>query len=483
MHKRQVIKSGFVLFFLSAVILFISLTSISGCKVGPNYKKPELKTTANWSVTSERFQGSIQEQELVEWWKKFNDPNLTSLIERAFQSNLDLKLAQSRVLQARSSLGITKSGLWPSVSASGSYTRSGTVTETPAGTVRRVTNFYQDGLDAIWELDFFGGTRRGIEAANADLAAAVLDRYSVLVTLSSEVALNYINLRTAQEGITIAQDNLVAQQHSAEVTRQKFEGGFVSGLDVANADALVASTASQIPALEVQVRQTIYNLSILLGLEPSALLKELLPPSKMPVAPPEVPAGVPSDLLRRRPDIQAAEERIHSATARIGVATSDLFPRLTLSATGNLGGTRASALTDFDNRSWSVGPSASWLIFSAGSVRSNIELQKALTESAFITYQQTVLAAMQEVENALITLAKEDEHRKLLVQSVNANRKAVDLSTKLYSAGETDFLNVLSAQRSLLASQDALILSDQTVSSNLVALYKALGGGWEITEQ
>ena len=330
MFSKQVFKNGYWLFFLSAIILFVSLAAISGCMVGPDYKKPEYQVSATWSAKTV----AANEQELVNWWTTFDDPNLTLLIERAFQSNLDLKLAQVRILQSRSSLGIASSGFWPSANLSASYTRSGS-----AGT-NSTTNLYRDGLDAIWELDFFGGTRRGIEAANADLVAAFMDRNAVLVTLASEIAFNYINLRSFQQEIIISRQNLVAQQHSSEVTHTRFQGGFVSALDVANADALVATTASQIPLLEVQVQQTIYNLSILLGLEPAALLKELTPLSNIPVAPP-TPAGVPSDLLRRRPDIRGAEARIHSATARIGVATSDLFPRLILSGAVNMQGNRA----------------------------------------------------------------------------------------------------------------------------------------------
>ena len=300
----------------------------------------------------------------------------------------------------------------------------------------------------------------------------------MLVTLAGEVALNYVDLRGFQQRIAIARKNLEAQQHTAKVTRERFEGGFVGALDVANADAQAATTASQIPLLEASARQTIHSLGILLGNEPAALVPELSAAGEIPAAPPDVPLGVPSDLLRRRPDIRRAEAQIHAATARIGVATADLFPKVTLSGSTGFQGGQFDSWLDWTNRFLSVGPSVDWQVFNAGRVRYNIELQRALEEQSLLTYRQTVLTALQDVENALIASTKEQEHRKALLDAVTANRKAVDLATQLYVQGLTDFLNVLNAQRSLYASEDALVQSTQTVSTDLVALYKALGGGW-----
>jgi NodT family efflux transporter outer membrane factor (OMF) lipoprotein len=341
-----------------------------------------------------------------------------------------------------------------------------------------VSNAYDAGFDAGWELDIFGGIRRNIEAADADLQASVESRRDVLVTLTAEVARNYIELRSFQQRIEIARENLVTQQHSARLTRQRFEGGFVSGLDVANADAQVATTASQIPFLEAAARQSIYALGILLGQEPAALVAELSPAAAIPAAPPSAPAGLPSDLLRRRPDIRRAEAEIHAATARIGVATADLFPKFTISgAAGMRSGDFSSWLT-WAQRFWSFGPAVSWRVFDTGRTRSAIELEEALQEQALISYQQTVLSALQEVENALIAAAKEQERRRSLADAVAANRKAVSLSKTLYTEGQTDFLNVLEAQRSLFLTEETLVLSTSAMSTDLVALYKAIGGGW-----
>jgi NodT family efflux transporter outer membrane factor (OMF) lipoprotein len=292
------------------------------------------------------------------------------------------------------------------------------------------------------------------------------------------VARNYIELRAFQQRIEIARQNLATQQHSARLTRQRFEGGFVSGLDVANAEAQVATTASLIPQLEAAARQSIYSLSILLGQAPAALIAQLSPAATIPGAPPATPAGLPSDLLRRRPDIRRAEADIHAATARIGVATADLFPKFTISgAAGVRSGDFSSWLT-WAQRFWSFGPTVSWRVFDTGRTQSAIEQQEALQEQALIAYRQTVLAALQEVENALIAATKEQERRRSLAEAVSANRRAVSLAKTLYTQGQTDFLSVLDAQRSLFLTEETLVLSTSAVSTELVALYKAIGGGW-----
>jgi multidrug efflux system outer membrane protein len=479
-----------------ALMVCFSLGMSTGCMVGPNFQRPQVEVPANWAwqtSTPITQPAAPTEKDLALWWKVFEDPTLTSLVERAIQSNLDLKQAEARIRQARAARRVAISAIGPAVETTGSFQRSRSPGTTSSGsgglggadskTEGGISNQYQAGFDAGWELDIFGGVRRGIEAAGADLQAAVETRRDVLVTLTAEVARNYIDLRAFQQRIAIGRKNLKAQQHSAELTRQRFEAGFVGGLDVANAKAQVATTASQIPLLEASAQQLIYSLSVLLGKEPAALTQELSPVSDIPGAPPSVPVGIPSDLLRRRPDIRRAEAEIHAATARIGVATADLFPRFTLSGSVGLQASDLGSWFSWANRLWSFGPSVDWRVFDTGRILSNIELQKALEEQSLIMYQQTVLTALQEVENVLVASEKEEEHRQALVAAVSANRKAVDLATQLYVEGQTDFLNVLEAQRSLYASEDAFLQSTQTVSTNLVALYKSLGGGWEPEQQ
>jgi multidrug efflux system outer membrane protein len=474
---RQSIVNG--LRHMPGLALLLCLTACTGCAVGPNFASPKPDVPNAWvgPTTAPASQPAAAGENLGQWWTVFNDPVLTSLVEQAITSNLDMRIAQSRIRQARANRGMVASGLGPSVNASGAYNRS--QASSSGGTKSPTVNNYQVGFDAGWEIDIFGGVRRGIEAADAQIIAAVEDRRDVQVTLVAEVARNYVELRSIQQRIAIARNNLDVQKRSAELTRKRFEGGFVSGLDVANAQAQVATTTATIPKLESSERQTIYAISVLLDREPGALVQELSKSADVPAALPEVPAGVPADLLRRRPDIRLAEADIHSATANIGVATADLFPKVTIN--GSLGWQAANSGDLFNplSRFWSFGPSVTWNVFQSGYTLSNIEVKKALEEQSILAYRQTVLGAIQEVENALIASAKEQEQLKSLAEAVAANRKAVELATTLYSEGQTDFLNVLSAQQSLFVTEEALAVSKATVSTDLVALYKALGGGWD----
>jgi len=464
--------------------LCLCLPLLTSCAIGPDFLRPESKVSSQWlgqSPAAPTEAAVAAEQSLAQWWTVFNDPQLTSLIERSMQANLNLRIAESRIRQARASMGIAGADLGPTVNTAASLTRS----RTPASSTRSevVTgNLYQMGFDAGWEIDLFGGLRRGVEAAGADYEAALENRSDVLVSLSAEVASNYLNLRSLQQRLTIARDNLKAQEHSTDLTRQRFKAGFSSKLDVVRAEALAATTAGQIPLLEAQVRQTIYSLSLLLGGEPSALLEELTPDAPLPAAQAAVPVGLPSDLLLRRPDIRVAVAKLHASTARIGVAKADLFPKFTIS--GGLGyqNTNSNSLFNPASSFWSLGPALNWPLFDMGRTRANLELKKAVQEEELLAYEQTVLNALREVENALIASTKEEEHRQATAKAVEANRTAVELATALYTAGQNDFLAVLDAQRSLYAAEDALAQSSRTVSTNLVALFKALGGGWQTEE-
>jgi NodT family efflux transporter outer membrane factor (OMF) lipoprotein len=307
----------------------------------------------------------------------------------------------------------------------------------------------------------------------------VEDRRDVLITLVGDVGNNYISLRGLQQQIAIARENLKAQQHTAEITRKRFEAGFVGALDVANAQAQVATTEATIPVFESSARAAIYSLGVLLGREPAALAQDLSRAAPIPPTPPEIPVGLPSDLLRRRPDIRRAEAQLHAATARIGVATADLFPKFNLAGSFGFSTSDVTRIDRWTSNFWSWGPTVTWPIFAGGRIYWNIKVQNALQEQGLLTYEKTVLTALKDVETALVAYAKEQEHRKSLSEAVRNNRKAVDLAMTLYLAGKSDFLNVLIAQRSLFATEDALAQSTSTVDTNLVALYKALGGGWE----
>lgn len=522
---------------LAVCISGIVLT-VGGCAVGPNFHRPQPSMPAGWHGPANSAPASqasvpvVEPLQIIQWWTTFNDPALDALVSQAAANNLDLLQAEARIRQARANRDIAVSPLFPTFSAVSSYSRSetgakilagnvggtatssssksnntsavasllakllGTSTGTGTGTgtgtsspssvtaAARINavphSFFQAGFDSAWELDVFGGTRRNIESANATLQASVEDRRNVLITLLSEVAVNYIQLRGFQREIVIARENLVAQEKTADVTRRRFRGGFVSRLDVANADAQVATTKSTIPPLEVSARQSIYSLSVLLGREPAALLPQLSPDGPIPAAPPTVPVGLPSELLRRRPDIRFAEGQLHATTANIGVAVAQLFPQFTLNGSILTQGNTLEKLGDWGFHTWSFGPSMNWPIFQGGATIGNIRLQTAVQQQSMLQYQKTVLTALQDVENALVAFTEEQDRRTALEDAVNFNRQAVDVSMRLYTQGQTDFLNVLNAQRSLFAVEDALAQSERTVATNLVALYKALGGGWEV---
>jgi outer membrane protein, multidrug efflux system len=472
-------------------LLVLALTSMLGCAVGPDYLPPRTEVPATWNaqevVTSEQVSRTVPDPiTLVTWWRSFKDPTLNSLVDLAIQTNLDLRQAEARIRQARAARGVAGAAFWPTIDAQAFHQRSsgssatvgagGTPSFTSAAAIR---DLFQVGLDASWELDIFGGTRRNIEAAGADLQAAVEDRRDVLVTLVGDVGNNYLNLRGYQQQLAIARQNLEAQKKTSQITHKRFQAGFISRLDVANADAQVETTAAQIPVLESSARAAIYSLEVLLGQHPGFIEKSLARPVPIPPAPPQIPVGLPSDLVRRRPDIRRAEAQLHAATARIGVATADLFPRFFLTGNTGFSANDITLIGNSNSKFWSFSPSITWPVFAAGRIRWNIELQDALQQQALLNYEKIVLNALKEVETALVAYAKEQEHRKFLAQAVQNNRRAVDLSMKLYLAGKTDFLNVLTAQRSLFVNEDALAQSTRTLVTNLIALYKALGGGWE----
>lgn len=456
-------------------LLLAGLALLTGCRVGPEFRVPQASLPTTWTGPAA---AGAETDGLARWWTTFNDPTLTSLVEEALRSNLDFRLAASRLRQARATHRVAAAASSPTVDASATAQRSRAAAGSddarqPPG------NSYRAGFDAAWEIDLFGGVARSREAALADVQSAEENLRDVQVSLVAEVARTYVELRTQQQRLAIAKQNLAAQQRTVGLTRTRREGGFVSRLDVATAEAQAATTAAAIPPLESAIRQTVYALSVLLDREPGALLASLSADAAIPTTPPAVPVGLPADLLRRRPDIRAAEADIHAATARVGVAVADLYPKVTVGAGTGVQAVNTGDLVEPWSTFWSLGPALSWRLFDTGATRSTIEVRKALEEQSVLTYRQTVLTALQEVEDALVASAKEEEHRVGLQAAVAATRETVELATRLYAAGETDYLDVLNAQRSLYAAEDALVASTGATATDLIALYKAVGGGWE----
>lgn len=465
------------------IAIVACLAVLTGCAVGPNYHPPKTSMPAQWS--SPLVGGETNEPaKLAAWWRNFGDTNLDSFITLAVRSNLDLRIAAAHVREARAERDVAAGGLWPSFGGSAAYSRNrwgqNSFPPIPAG-IPLDYNLYNAGFDAAWELDLFGGTRRAVEAANAEIGAAEYSRRDVLVSLLAEVARDYISARGYQQRIAIARENIQVQTEILNLTTNRYQNGLSSDLDVQQATALLNATEAQVPSLETGFRQSVYALAVLLGQQPGALLNEMSAQRPIPAAPPVVPVGLPSTLLERRPDVQRAESELAAATARIGVAKADLFPKFSLTGSMGLESVSASDWFDSASRYWSAGPTLQWDIFEAGRIRANIRVQNARQEQALDTYQKTVLVALEDAENALTAYAKEQIRRESLARSAQADEEALTLSRQLYTSGLADFLRVLDSERSLYAAQDALVQSDQTISLNLVQLYKALGGGWQST--
>ena len=458
---------------------------IVGCSVGPDYQAPKSDVPQAW-IEGANVEIDAQPAELARWWGEFNDPLLDSLIDRAAKSNLDIALAEARVREARALYGVTAAGAWPTVDVSESYRRirtsenafaAGTVAPQGGGNLEQ--NLFRTGFDSSWEIDFFGATRRRVEAAQAGVDAAVEDRRAVLVTLLGDVARSYIDLRGLQRQLAVARANLSAQQETARLTKIRFDAGLANDLDAAQAEGLAQQTAAQIPALESALKQTAYRLDLLLGRQPGALANELTLDAPIPALPPTAHVGLPAELLRRRPDVRRAERQLAAATAEVGAATADLYPKFSL--TGAFGLQSVSASDWFTGRSrfWSIGPTISWPIFDAGKIRANIEVRNAQQEQALRNYEKSVLTALGDVESALVNYAKEQSRYRSLLEATAANRRAFELANHLYRQGLVAFLNVLDAERTLYTTENDLAQSEANMASNLVVLYKALGGGWD----
>ncbi len=460
---------------LTAILILAGLT---GCaKVGPDYIKPDTVAPAAWQAPLDRGLniGPADQQILADWWTSLKDPLLNSFIHQAITDNLDLEQARARLLEARARRDIGSAVLFPKLDANGSVTRNRTSSNRGSGTTS--TN-YSTSFDAGWELDLFGGGRRSVEAAQAQLEASREDLRDVLVSLLAEVALNYIDVRTFQARLQIAGDNLAAQQETYNLTEARYKSGLTSELALQQARYLMGSTRAQIPTLRTGLVNAANQLAVLLGTSPGTLTERLRNKAPLPALPPSVAVGIPADILRQRPDIRKAERLLAAQTAQIGVATADLYPSFKLNGSVGLDALSAGKLFSSGSGGYSFGPSISWPVFDAGAIQANIRLQSFLQQETLASYKATVLTALQEVEDALVAYAQEQERYQALKESADAAEQATTLSEIQYQAGLIDFTGVLDAKRSLLSFQDQLAQSAATMTGNLIRLYKALGGGW-----
>lgn len=455
------------------------LVHIFGCAaVGPDYVPVDIKAAKAWNngLTGGLTDKTASAAYLAAWWKALDDPILSGLMDRAVTNNLDLREARSRVREARAWRGISEADLYPALDASGGINRSRGSEETGSGQYRTL---YAVGFDAGWELDLFGGVRRSVEAAAADLEAAEEDLRVVMVSLLAEVALNYVEARTYQARLAVSNENLKAQKDTHDLAQARFLAGLNDELAVHQARYNLESTRAGIPDLRTGLEQTLNRLAVLLGGHPGSIHEALEKPEPIPVAPLEVAVGVPAETLRRRPDIRRAERQLAAQTARVGEATAEWYPKFTLTGSIGLESLSSGDLFSTAARTLGIGPGFSWRLFDAGAIRRNIEVNSALQEQALIQYESAVLGALEEVENALKAYSEEQQRRTALEEATGAARRAEKLARDKYQAGLVDFSEVLDAQRSLLSLQDQLTQSKGTVTSDLIRLYKALGGGWE----
>jgi len=479
----------------------VSFPFLSGCTVGPDFLSPKADTPPGWTDTALRSKGGSVAIPVPPandaWWQSFHDAELTSLVERASASNLDLKDAALRIAEARIQERITSAAELPTVSGNASYANTRFSTKTAQGSLfgalgslKGPPGFsipaypnpydqYQVGFDASWEPDLFGGVKRSEESASASTEAAVEQKHDALVSLEGEVGRTYMDLRGAQLKLSITNENLRTQRETLALTRDRRKALLGNDLDVDNAAAQVTSTQSQLPLLQREIDSDINQLSLLLALEPGALKPELETARAVPPVPPEVPIGLPGDLARRRPDIRAAEAQLHAATAQVGVAVANLYPSVSFSAPFGLQAARPIDLASWAAAFYAIGPTITIPIFEGGKLHATVKLQEAEQKQAAVDYAKTVLGAVHDVENALVTYSTEQQHRQALEATVGENRRALALAERRYRDGLTTFLDVLDAQRTLLATQLSLADSTGAVSTDLVALYKALGGGWQ----
>ena len=481
-HTRGCLPCAFV-------ALVSSFMLMAGCTVGPDYMSPEMRVPDAWH--QEAVQGLAKgDAVLQKWWTLFEDPVLDSLIARAEAGNHDLEVALHRVREARALLGISAGELVPTANGIGGYERSrlspngllGPLFQ-GAGVDPDQNNLHQVGFDSSWEIDVFGGIRRGIESSKANLQVNVENYRDTLVSLYAEVALSYIEVRTLQLRLEYARNNVAAQKATLQLTTDRRNAGIAPDLDVSQAESNLARSESVIPALEILLAQTINRLGVLVGEPPNALHGELSQAKPIPLPPANVAVGLPAELLRQRPDVRRAERQVAAATARIGVTTADLYPRFSLSGTFVLEGTQVRDLGNMDSRAWAFGPSFRWNLFDGLRNIYRIRAAEAVTDQTLASYEQTVLRALEDVENAMVAYKHEQVRRDALGRGVVATQRSVELVKTLYETGLTDFQNVLDMERSLFNAQDELAFSEGLVTKDLIALYKALGGGWSLEDE
>ncbi|TPN88514.1 efflux transporter outer membrane subunit [Mesorhizobium sp. CU2] len=452
---------------------------LSGCVVGPDYQKPLLAMPASWSGL--KAGKPAKPAQLSKWWQRLRDPELNALVEEAVAGNLDVATARAKIREARASYRQSVGTFFPSADGSGSATRN-RVSATSAGTVASETyDQYQAGLDASWEIDLFGANRRGVEAARYGLDASEEELRSTLLTLVGDVTSNYIQARGYQARIALARRSAASQRETAQLTRTMAQAGTSTAADVAKAEGQASSTEASVPSLEAAYAETVHRLSVLTGRPPASLNERLKRVAPIPAPRLPIPTGVPADILLTRPDVRMAERQYAQYTAKIGQAEAARYPSVSL--TGDIS-TTALKLGDLGKNStigWSFGPTLSVPLFNAGQLEAAVDVARAQRDQYFIAYKAAVLTALEDVENASVSLSQERIRTGKLASSAKSYGDAARLERTLYKAGESSLLDVLDAERSAYSAEDSLLQSRVSVATDYIALNKALGGGWDGT--
>lgn len=449
--------------------------SLSACAVGPDYRAPDTAPAVFQNAQGPAFVTANPE---ADWWRQFEDPTLDALVRKALASNLDVRIALARVSEARALFTDSRLDQLPRVQVAGGSVQS--KQQQPAFSDQRMENeTYNLGFDAAWELDLFGRVRRGVEAARADVGVARADLRDAQVTITAEVARNYFELRGAQTRLDVARRNLETQRETVRITQARFDVGGADPIDIESARARMKATEAMIPDLIAAERRAAYRLAVLAGERPGAL-DDMLTARPIRTAPfaKALPIGEAGDLLRRRPDVQAAERRLAAQTARVGVATADLFPRVRVTGfVGFLSGD-LSSLGESASNAWSVAPTVTWPGLDMGGARARLRAQEARGDASLAAYDQTVLQALEDVENALVRYSQRQDQLRSLTDQAAASRRAAELARVRYKEGVLDFLVLLDSERTLLAAEDAVAIAETGVNTDVAAVYKALGGGW-----
>jgi NodT family efflux transporter outer membrane factor (OMF) lipoprotein len=446
--------------------------SLSACVVGPDYVAPKPVLPQKWHNSTENKQ-TLDKKALANWWTTFNDPQLSQLIERSINGNFDLKKALARINEARAQRGIAKAAYFPNINF------GGTTGETYNGNTDTRTARFSLGLDASWEIDIFGRISRSVESAQAAMEATEASYQDVMVSLIAEVALNYVQMRTTQAQFIVAEQNLQAQNDIYQLALWRWQSGLANKLDAEQALSSVEQLTAQLPNLKNQIAQNQHQLAVLLGVNPASLNAELTINKPIPTANLKIAVGVPADVLRQRPDIRLAERELAAQTAQIGVATAALYPKLALSGLIGLESIKASNLFTTAGLVDNVLGKLTFPIFNAGALRQNIEVQSAKQEQALANYETVVLTALKDVENALVGIVQEQQRLQDLARATQTAQRAMILARELYESGLTEFQNVRQTQRTLLSLQEQSVTSQGQITTYLISLYKALGGGWK----